>query len=138
MVHALHETHRVLKADGLLVDIRPGVAHRQVGLLTGRRWKHVATMREHLDSDRAANSAVRVVIEQSLFRPDSFVRIDLKRHIGTLRNLSMWLEDFATLVDFPPHDWMVRQVTEALSRSSGAACIVARGPVEVRSMRKLP
>jgi hypothetical protein len=139
MVHALREAHRVLKAEGLLIDLRPGPVHRRVGRLDGSgRWGLIAAMKEYLDDDRAANAAVKTVLRQRLFRRKAFASIDLRRHIDSLSSFRTWLEEFSTFGDFPPHEWIFQKVENALARASRSTKIVVRGPLEMRVLKKLP
>ncbi len=46
MVHALREAHRVLKPDGLLLDLRPGPVHRRVGIEVYGHYEQLAIMGE--------------------------------------------------------------------------------------------
>ncbi len=137
MVHALQEAHRVLKRQGLLIDVRPGPSHRRVGILNGGRWRLVGVMRESLEDDRAANAAVRVAQDKGVFRREAYRKVDLWRHFDTLADFASFLQEFTRLgKDLPPHDWMVRRLKTALAKMPSAAKIVVRGPLEVRRFRK--
>ena len=139
MVHALREAHRVLKPEGLLLDVRPAPSHRRVGILSPRgQWKLVAPMKEYLDDDRAANAAIKTVIGERLFRRQAYASVDLRRHVDTMSNFQAWLQEFSTLGAFPPHDWMVPKVKMALAKASRKAKIVVRGPLEIRVLSKVP
>lgn len=138
MVHALTEAHRVLKPDGLLLDIRPGPQHRRVGILHAGRWRQVAAMRETFDDDRAANAAVARVLRAGLFRREAYAGIDLHRSIDTLKEFRDWLADFVKLAELPPHDWLLEDLEQALARRRGKTKIVVRGPLEFRLLRKRP
>lgn len=137
MVHALHEAHRVLKPDGLLLDLRPGPQHRRVGLAHRGRWHAVGTMREKLDDDRAANAAVATILREGLFRRERQARIDLKRYLDTLKDFRAWIDEFTQLADLPSHDWLIERVESALEGKRGQAKIVVRGPLELRVLRKV-
>ncbi len=95
-------------------------------------------MKEDLDDDRAANAAVKAVIRLRLFRRTAFASVDLRRHIDSLSDFGTWLQDFSTFGAFPPHDWMVHKVEEALAQASRPTKIVVQGPLEMRVLRKLP
>ena len=139
MVHALREAHRVLQPEGLLLDVRPGPAHRRVGQIQpGGRRSLIAALKEDLDDDRAANAAVKTVIRQRLFRRAAFATVDLRRHIGSLSAFRTWLEEFSTFGAFPPHEWMFQKVQAALAEASRSTKIVVRGPLEMRVLKKLP
>ena len=138
MVHALREAHRVLKPEGLLLDVRPAASHRRVGIVSPRgQWKLVAPMKEYLDDDRAANAAIKTVIRERLFRRQAYASVDLRRHVDTMSDFQAWLQEFSTLGAFPPHDWMVPKVKTALAKASRKAKIVVRGPLEIRVLSKL-
>jgi len=68
MVRALREVHRVLRPNGVLLDLRPAAQHRRAGLGEGQRWHPIGAMREKFDDDHAADRAVRQVIREGLFR----------------------------------------------------------------------
>ena len=136
MVHALQEAHRVLRPNGLLIDLRPAPAHRRVGLQRGRQWTLVAAMKEDLSDDHAANQAVRTAVGRGLFRRELFDRFELKRHVGGLSAFRAYLEDFVARFGLPPHAWLADRVAAALAGGSIRAKVVVRGPLEMRVLRK--
>jgi hypothetical protein len=137
MVHALREAHRVLKPNGVLLDVRPGLQHRRVGIVRAGRWRALGAMRESLDDDRAANRAVAHVLRSGLFRREGHRRFDLQRRLDTLKDFRTWIDEFVQLADLPSHDWLIERVQDALAKTRGPARIVVRGPLELRVMRKV-
>src|SRR5262245_50989419 len=103
MVHALTEAHRVLKTNGMLIDLRPAASHRRAGLGEGKNWRQVGAMRENFDDDLAAERSVKHVIRQGFFRQESFVKFDLDRVMDTLPDFRAWLDDFPG-DKMPSHD----------------------------------
>lgn len=137
MVHALRETHRVLKPDGLLVDLRPASIHRRVGITRGEDRKFRWTMRENFDDDHAADRAVDHVAREGLFRAEGRKRISCYRMMDTIGEFKEWLTDFIQKGTFESHDWLVRRLERALSVESGKAGIVVSAPLVLRALRKL-
>jgi hypothetical protein len=139
MVHALHEAHRVLRTDGLLIDLRPGAVHRRVGIAQGGRHQHLGTLREKLDDDRAANHAVAQVLREGLFQTEWRTQFDCRRVMNSPDDFRMFLDEFTTLFkkDFPSHDWLYRRVETAFNKTRGRKEIVISGPLVLRLLRKL-
>ncbi len=137
MVHALKEAHRVLKPHGLIIDLRPGPVHRQVGLQIGNSWSLVGVMKEDLSDDRAADQAVKTVIQEDLIKPEGYSKFNVKRHVGTLSGFQAFLDDFATLnANLPPHNWLVDRLAAQIARQPTRPQIVVRGPLQLRILRK--
>ena len=134
MVHALREAHRVLKPNGLLLDLRPGLKHRRVGFSRTGRWHLVGIMRENFSDDRAANTAVALILREGLFERERQMQLDLKRYLETLNDLETWLDEYSKL---GRHDWLVKRVRRALLNESDETKIVVRGPLELSVMRKV-
>jgi hypothetical protein len=139
MVHALHEAHRVLRTDGLLIDLRPGAVHRRVGIAKDGRHLHLGTLREKLDDDRAANRAIAQVLREGLFQSEWRTQFDCRRVMDSPDDFQMFLDEFTTLFkkDFPPHDWLFRRVKKAFNTTRGHKAIVVSGPLVLRLLRKL-
>ena len=64
MVHALEEVRRVLKPDGILIDIRPLNGQWPIEVASTRESRetgHVDDLPEPLNADKASNKAVKEV-----------------------------------------------------------------------------
>lgn len=136
MVHALREAHRVLKPDGLLIDLRPAAVHRRVGVTEGGGYRLPWVMRENFDDDHAADRAVAQVVGEGLFKAEGRTRFACYRVMDTVDDFQEWLTDFLNKGNFPSHDWLVRRVERALKASDGKASIVVSAPLVLRALRK--
>jgi SAM-dependent methyltransferase len=137
MVHALREAHRVLKPNGILVDLRPAAVHRRVGVVCNGDYRQLGSMREKFDDDWAANRAVARILHEGLFKTDWRTQFDCRRVMDTVDEFRSWVDDFVRLGDLPSHDWLIEEVESALKASRGKTKIVARGPLVMRVLRKL-
>ena len=135
MVHALTEAHRVLKVNGILIDLRPSHKHRRAGLGEGKDWQMIGMMRENSDDDLAADRAVKQVIRKGLFRQESLVEFDLDRVMDTLSDLRAWLNDF-NVNQLPTHKWLYQKVERALAKKTAVAKITVRGLMRLGVMIK--
>ena len=110
MVHALEETHRVLRAGGSFFDLRPATKNRQVELeVSGARF-HIgeidssATFADHW----AADAALEILRDQGLIAPVHDAQFlvttdldsveDLRAHAATLRR-SVMAEDLPDRIE---------------------------------------
>jgi len=137
MVHALTEAHRVLKPDGILVDLRPAATHRRVGVVCNGIFRELGSTREKFNDDWAANRAVAEVLHTGLFRTEWSRRFDCRRVMDTMDEFRAWIDEIVQLNNLPPHDWLIEEVESAFNASSGKTNIVARGPLVMRVLRKL-
>lgn len=136
MVHALHETRRVLKPNGLLLDLRPAAVHRRVGVMRAGRYLPLGVMREGFDDDVAANRAVAEVVHAGLFKMERRVRFECNRTMDSLAEFRAWLDEFVSQSKIPSHDWLLQRVRQALSVESTRTKIVIRGPLDLRVLTK--
>ena len=134
MVHALHEAHRVLKPDGILVDLRPAAVHRRVGVVCKGSYRELGSMREKFDDDLAANRAVAQILQEGLFKTEWHTQFDCRRVMDTLDEFRTWIDEFVQLGKLP--DWLTEEVERALNVSRGKTKIVASGPLVMRVLRK--
>ena len=136
MVHALREAHRVLKPDGLLLDLRPGVVHRRVGIEVDSQHKQLAIMTESLKDDYAANRAVAEIIREGLFKTVSRIQFNCNRTMA-LTDFSSWLADFPTDRDARP-ERLIRIVERAFEEVNGKRKkIVVKGPLILKVLKKI-
>jgi hypothetical protein len=140
MVHALRQCHRVLRPEGVLIDLRPAAVHRVVGLETAGRFRRVAVMRERFTDERAADRAVAHVVREGLFSVAARRRFPCRRVMDTVREFQEWLEIAIRLSKWPRHEWLVRRIAARLDARSGehggGVRIVVRGPMDLAVLRK--
>lgn len=136
MVHALHEAHRVLKRDGVLLDLRPAARHRRVGLGEGADWRLVGVMREEFDDDYAADAAVREVLRDGLFREETRFEFDLERVLDSLEDFRPWLDEFVRLSKMSSHTWLLNRVERAIHQRPGHK-IVVHGPLQLGVLKRV-
>jgi SAM-dependent methyltransferase len=136
MVHALREAHRVLKPDGLLLDLRPGAVHRRVGIEVDSQYKQLAIMNESLKDDYAANRAVAEIIQEGLFKTISRIQVNCNRSMALTDFLS-WLADFRTDRD-ARQERLIRIVERAFEDINGKRKkIVVKGPLILKVLKKI-
>src|SRR5262245_63100528 len=140
MVHALREAHRVLKRDGVALDLRPAAVHRRVGITTGGRTRLIGVMRESFDDERAADRAVARTVRDGLFRVERRTSFPCRRVMDTLDEFDTWLDETVERHGDRPHEWLVRRLAQGLESARGArgrARIVVDGPLDLAVLRKL-
>jgi hypothetical protein len=131
MVHALREAQRVLKPRCLLIDLRPAISHRQVGIREGGYFRKLGTMHESFDEDRAANKAVSIALRTGLFKREAVGKFDCNRVFDTIDEFRGWLSEFVDLGS-PSHDWLFRKVERAFNLARGSRRIVVKAPLVMR------
>lgn len=136
MVHVLREAHRVLKSDGLLLDLRPGAVHRRVGVEVDSQYKQLAIMNESLKDDYAANRAVAEILGEGLFKTVLRMQVNCNRTMA-LTDFSSWLADFPTDRD-ARQERLIRIVERAFEEVNGKRKkIVVNGPLILRVLKKI-
>ena len=137
MVHALKEAHRVLKPNGLLIDLRPAPAHRRVGLGEGRRWRAVCALHEILDEDYAADAAIAQMVRLGYFHAEQRLRFQLERVMDTMDEIRDWLGEFDTRRQLPTHAPLLDRVERERARLPRPEKITVRGPMKLGVLKKL-
>src|SRR5262249_23044769 len=127
--------HRVLRPEGILLDLRPAAEHRRLGLQRGGRWRLVGAMRETFGEDHAADRAVARAIADGLFRLQARRAIPLARWMDTLGDFRTWPEESNLRRPLESHAFLIRRLERLLAERPCA--IVSRGPVHLRVLRKL-
>jgi SAM-dependent methyltransferase len=138
MVHALEEAHRVLKPDGILIDLRPAPAHRQLGLGVGRRWQRVGSLHEILDDDHAADAAVATVVRRGMFRPEKRTRFMLDRVLDSAQEVRDFIVEFDQRRDNSPHERLVARLERQHGDDIEKRKVSIRGPMHLAVFSKLP
>ena len=136
MVDALRETHRVLKTEGLLIDLRPAAVHRRVGFTDGDGYRLQWVMRETFEDDHAADRAVADVVAEGRFEVESRMLFPCYRVMDNLNDFTEWLTEFIEKGKFTSHDWLVRRVEQEIDAVSDKPKIVVSAPLVLRALRK--
>jgi hypothetical protein len=137
MVHALTEAHRVLKPNGILIDLRPAPKHRRAGLGEGAGVTWVGWMREDFADDRTASRAVAHVLRQGLFERVSRMTFDLDRVMDSPEDLRAWLDDFDPLGIAPSHQRLFRRLQSAQQKAGYSGKITVQGPLMLAVLRRI-
>jgi hypothetical protein len=136
MVHALSEAWRVLEPEGLLIDLRPAMVHRRVGVDGGGRFRLAGVARETFETEAASNEAMARGIGDGLFRLERHVRVPCSRKMDGLAEFREWLEGFVRLENLPSHDWLFARVASVWSASRGRRRIVVSAPLDLNVLRR--
>ena len=134
MVHALRESHRVLRPGGVLLDLRPAAAHRRIGLGPGRRWRPIGVMRESFHEDHAADRAIAESLRSGWFRRGARAEFLVDREMDTTEDFLAWLTDFRQRRIITANRALIRKLKRALTVNEST--IVGRGLVTLQVLRK--
>ncbi len=137
MVHALQEARRVLKPNGLLIDLRPWHFHRRVGLGLGRGWQLVGVLRESLEDDYASDAAIDTVVRRGRFRTVSRRSFYLDRVMNSVTEFRSWVGDFSRIEKYGDHEWLIKRLERAQARSPRKRSITIRGRMTLGVLEKL-
>jgi SAM-dependent methyltransferase len=137
MVHALQEAHRVLKPNGILIDLRPTAEHRRLGLGEGRSWRPFASLHEVLDDDHAADAAVAEVLRRRYFRRERSFTFQLDRVMDTPQELRAWMADLNDRKNLAAHAALLKRFDRMYAQLEHPPRITVRGPLRLAVLRKL-
>jgi hypothetical protein len=137
MVHALGEAHRVLKPDGILVDLRPAMVHPRVGVVYNRVYTQLGSLRATFGFDRAANRAVAYSLTAGLFKTGRRMYFNCKFVIDTIDEFRTWVDDFIGPTDLAARDRLFEEIERAIKISPGKTKIFASESLVTRLLRKL-
>jgi len=137
MVHALKEAQRVLKPNGLLIDLRPGAVHRRVGIMQSNNFVFAGRMHEDLSSDRSADAAIQRMVSSGVFSREARKKIECNRHMDSLDDFRSFIEEFGTLgKPMPADERVIRRIERGLAGTSGRKHVVVTGPLTMTVLRK--
>jgi hypothetical protein len=136
MVHALREAWRVLRADSLLIDLRPLTEHGRVGLLRDGRFTIQWVMRESLNPYRAASRSVAIAEGLKLYDRRASSRFHCVLLFPAAEDLKDWLHHWYETESAAEADRLARRVEEAAGQPEFAGKIAARIPFVLRALAK--
>jgi hypothetical protein len=96
MVHALEEVHRVLRADGVIIDLRPVADHWPVEIVSaGQCWLagRLEDLPPQLAEDAASEAALEQAKQAGLFEMKSQATFDFSYYWESLQDLRRYIED---------------------------------------------
>lgn len=132
-MHALNEAHRVLKANGILIDLRPRSARREVGIASDGNYQALGVVRRSIADVRAANHAVAHLARTGWFGLETRLQFNCVRSMDTPGEFQSWWNEFA---HGPLDQGMIKKVEEACSRSCSKRKILVQMPLAMRRLRK--
>ena len=95
-------------------------------------------MRETFDDDHAADRAVKRVVREGLFYPETCVAFEADRVMDTMQDFRLWLDEFMRPgKTLPSHAWLVQRLERSLNKTRASTKIVVRGAMRMSVMRKL-
>ncbi len=143
MVHALEEIRRLLKPDGVLINILPDSEGSLIKALQGGRILFAERRRETCDEDELhAEEAVAQVVEQDLFVVDRSAEFDFLRYATSVRELrACWKEEWA--YDDSPREeavvareeYLFAQVEEIIQMSGAGAEAAIHSKARITRLR---
>ena len=137
MVHALEEATRVLKPGGLLVDLRPAVVHRKVGILHGGRLQSIGHLQEDFSLDRAADAAWKRFTRPETFRVVQRRSFPCNRYLDSLAAFREFLDEFIEEGQSRvAARKLLNRVGRAWSEAAGPKRIVITAPLRLTAMQR--
>ncbi len=137
MVHALQVVHRLLRPDGLLLDLRPAPIHRHVGIKEGDLYHDIGRLDEVLVDDRAADRAIREVISQGYYRRIHRDKFIVNRYLDSLDSFKDWYEEFSHDKPCKFNPRLVERVKTVQYSLTSQASLVITGPVIINLLKKI-
>jgi hypothetical protein len=138
MVHALKKTHRLLKPDGLLIDIQPTPTPQTVEVHSDGRASEAGKLGHRQDwaLHKQAHAALAQVVEEGLFVVEREINFPFLYHADTLVTLRNWLAENweNSILD----DETGRRVEELLASAGAGSVAIIREPVRMMRLRQVP
>jgi hypothetical protein len=136
MVHALREAWRVLKADSVLIDLRPAIQHGRVGLVRDGEFAVQWPTKESLAGYRSASRSLTMAEDLKLFGRRRSSRFSCTTVFPSPEHLRDWLYDWYEPEAFRHADDLVSRVEEASKQPKLTGTIVARIPFMLKALVK--
>ena len=143
MVHALEEIRRLLKPDGILIDIHPVPEGYFIKAFQGDRILFAERRRETCSDDVLhAEDALAESIELDLFTVDRRAEYDFLTYASSVRELREYWEEINTFEDDPKdeaviarEEYLYTQVEEIMQASGAGAEVAIHERVRIVRLR---
>ena len=136
MVHALYQTHRALKADGLLFDLRPASVNTTVGILWAAGFEALGRRRYNFEHDYAADVAVGAVLREGGFALEAEAEFEFQSHMDALNDLFCWLDENQQPDDPEANPLLLDLAARKLKGAPAGTKIMATGRLKLNVLRK--
>lgn len=145
MVHALEEIHRLLKPDGMLINIHPVSEGYFIKVIQGDRTIFAERKRETCSEDVIhAEEAIAQVIKRSIFAVDQDTEFDFLTYASSIPELHAYWEEQTAFDDRPDDEAMVEreeklfaQVEEIMQRSGEGTQVAIHEKVRIMRLKSL-
>ena len=137
MVHALSEAHRVLRVGGALIDLRPTIINRQVGLELGGARLHIGEIdsSDSIPDHQVADAALVAALTAGKFHAEHRENFEFVTDLDTLEDLQEFADGLHRSV-MP--ESMPGQI-KALIEGGASDCLIRiRREMLIARYRKLP
>jgi len=143
MVHALEEIHRLLKPDGILIDIHPVPEGYFIKAFQGDRTLFAELKRETCSDDVLhAEGALAEIIKRDLFTVDRRAEFDFLTYASSVREIREYWEDINAFVEGPKDEAIIAreedlyaQVEEIMQASGAGAEVAIHERVRIARLR---
>jgi SAM-dependent methyltransferase len=143
MVHALEEIHRLLKPDGMLIDIHPIPEGYLIKALTGDRIFFAEPKRHTCSEDVLhAEAALAESVDRHLFTVDRSAEFDFLTYASSVRELRDYWEELNAFEDDPVDEASIAreedlyaQVEEIIQNSRPGVEVAIHERVRVARLR---
>ena len=130
MVHALEESWRVLRPEGVLIDLRPIASNPLIEIMSDNAFKAAG----HIDDssctadDLAADEALDHAVARGLFKPIEIAQFKFSLYWDSIESMQTYVEDSWSESQQIPSEVLMR--AKELARKAG-------NPDKARIQRKL-
>jgi len=145
MVHALEEIHRLMKPDGMLINIHPVSEGYFIKVIQGDRTLFAERKRDTCSEDVIrAEEAIAQIIERSIFAIDQDTEFDFLTYASSVPELRAYWEEQNAFDDRLDDEAVVEreenlyaQVEEIMQRSGESTQIAIHEKVRIMRLKPL-
>ena len=145
MVHALEEIHRLMKPDGMLINIHPVSEGYFIKVIQGESVLFAERKRETCSEDVIrAEEAIAQVVEHTIFAVDLDTEFDFLTYASSVPDLRTYWEEQTAFDDRPDDEAVVEreeklftQVEEIMQRSGEGTQVAIHETVRIMRLKPL-
>ena len=135
-MHALQEAWRVLKPDGILIDLRPATEQSRVGITRAGQFSQIGETLISFDDFMAADQAFNQVIQMGRFTPRHSDQFLCTLITPSYKQLREWIYDPEQPDSEQHSDWLVNQVRQAMKAEPSPVKMMISHQIVLRVLDK--